>query len=304
MYNIYDAVLGIGMSMLSQTAAVVISFYFNKRRGLANGLSTTGSGLGFFIFPPLATYLLEELGLRGACVILAGIMMQGVICGALVIPGPNDPRKLRPKKDKKNLLGIASLVRLTHAQTMVFTVPDQSSMYLSNKRYYEEIIAEVQDKGCCGKFLHILKKITKASFDVKLLKNGAFMLYLIGTVLRQLVGYIPSMFIVSRALLFGIRNEEAGFLLSIFGVTNIIGRLLFGFIADLSFIRRRRCYFYGLMAIGAGVVSLYNFGESLSHQMAYCGLYGLMFGKFYCFFGQKISITNIQSGKRLFTFNL
>lgn len=267
------------MSMLSQTAAVVISFYFTKRRGLANGLATTGSGLGFFLFPPLATYLLEELGLRGACVILSGVMMQGVVCGALVIPGPNDPIKLRPKKTKKHRLGIASLVHLTHTQTLLLTVPDQSSMYMANMQFYKELNAATQHKSRCDKFLHILKEITKASFDAKLLKNGAFMLYLTGTVLRQLVGYIPSMFIVSRAINYGIRSEDTGFLMSIFGVANIIGRLLFGFLADVSFIRHRRCYFYGLMSIGAGAMSLFNFGELLSHQMIYCGLYGLFFGK-------------------------
>lgn len=266
------------MSMLSQTAAVVISFYFEKRRGLANGLSTTGSGLGFFIFPPLTTYLLEELGLRGACIILAGIMMQGVVCGALVIPGANDPRTRRPKKEKVRL-GIASLVRLTHTQSLMLTITDQSSMYLSSKQYYEQLNLITQGKSRSQKFLHILKEITKASFDAKLLKNGAFMLYLVGTVLRQLVGYIPSMFIISRALNFGIRNEDTGFLMSIFGVTNIVGRLVFGFLADVPFIRDRRCYFYGATSIGAGAVSLFNFGEQLSHQMIYCGVYGLMFGE-------------------------
>ncbi|XP_067946836.1 monocarboxylate transporter 4-like [Watersipora subatra] len=299
LYLTMGALTGIGMSMLSQTAAVTISFYFDKRRGLANGIATTGSGFGFFIFPPLATYLLEAFGLSGACVILAGIMLHGIVFGALVIPNSNDPRSRARAKGQRRLLSIASLVQLTHTQTFLLTITDQSSMYVANMRQYEEFFAAAQDKKCCEKFLHILKEIAKASFDMKLVKDGAFMLYLTGTVMRQLVGYIPGMFIVSRALHFGIRNEETGFLMSTFGVTNIVGRLLLGFLADLPMVKRRRCYLYGIMAISAGVVTSYNFGPLFYHQMLYCGFFGLFYG---CTISMKCTVlTDIIGSEKICT---
>lgn len=266
--------------MLSQTASVVVSFYFSKRRGIANGISTTGSGLGFFIFPPLATYLLETLGLQGTCVILAGIMLQGVVCGALVIPLP-EHKNLR-RKSKLSKHGIATLIHWTHAQVpMVLTPMDNSGMYMASVHYYKKYFSLMGSDSRCQRFCTLLKEITKASFDIKLLKNGGFILYLLGTVMRQLVGYIPSMFIVDRALSFGIPKESTGFLMSVFGVTNIIGRLVFGFLADVKHVRDQRCYLYAAVAIAAGAVSLYNFGEELWHQMLYCGVYGLMYGEYH-----------------------
>lgn len=265
------------MSLLSQTASVAVSFHFNKRRGLANGLATTGSGLGFFVFPPMTTYLLEEFGLRGTCFIMAGIMMQGIVFGALVINSANGPTNNRPsQRGNGEHYGVASLVRQS---SLLLSVTDHSNMYFSGIQQCMRLSAAHSNKGRCSKFFLLVKDIAKASFDVKLLRNAAFMLYLFGTLLRQLVGYIPSMFIVSRALMFGISYESSGFLMSVFGITNIVGRLLFGFLADTPPIRQKRCYLYGATAIGAGAVSLVNFGEHLAHQMVYCGLYGLLYGK-------------------------
>ena len=269
---------GVGMSMSSQTASVVVSFYFNKRRGIANGISTTGSGLGFFIFPPLATYLLDELGLQGTCLMFSGIMLQGVVFGALVIPLP-EHKKMR-RKSKRSKHGIASLVKATHAQfPMVLTPMDNSGMYMASVHYYNKYSTIMGAESRCERFWSLLREITKASFDFKLLKNGAFLLYLLGTVMRQLVGYIPSMFIVDRALSFGINKESTGFLMSVFGVTNIVGRLVFGFLADVKHIREKRAYLYACVAIVAGVVTLFNFGPLLIHQMIYCGIYGVMYGE-------------------------
>lgn len=273
------------MSMLSQTASISISFYFNKKRGLANGISTTGSGLGFFIFPPLLTYLLEEFGLKGTCIILAGIMMQGIVCGALVIPlkhqlSNSDKAKMR------NRQRIASLVQWARQQSTIVICAhaDQSSIYSSNIHFvqaqydlYNSSLGAATNG--CSRFYNLLKLIAKASFDSKLLKDGAFMLYLLGTVLRQLVGYVPPMFIVSRAIDFGIAQESTGFLMSAYGVTNIIGRLLISFLADVSFVKPRRCYLYGLVSICAGAVTVVNFGSQLSHQMTFCAFYGLFYGR-------------------------
>lgn len=273
-------ILGIGMSMLSQTAAVVISFQFSERRGLANGISTTGSGLGFFIMPPLTTYLLDELGLRGTCLMLAGVMMQGIVCAALVFPSPNDPVSVR-KRMKVRKYGIAHLIQWAHAQSsIVLKATDEGDMYPCSSGFYQaNANLYSNDGGCVRKFCYLVKEIARASFDMKLLKNGAFVLYLLGTILRQFAGYIPSMLIISRAISFGIPREDTGFLMSVFGVTNIVGRLMFSFLADRPFIRHRRCYYYGAVSIGAGLVTLYNFGEQLTHQMVYCSLYGLMYGK-------------------------
>lgn len=48
----------------------IVTSYFSKRRGLANGLCISGSALGSIILPPVLRYLLDEFGYRGACLIM------------------------------------------------------------------------------------------------------------------------------------------------------------------------------------------------------------------------------------------
>lgn len=44
----------------------MVGQYFEKRRGLANGLCTSGSALGSVLIPPLLRVLLSEYGYRYA----------------------------------------------------------------------------------------------------------------------------------------------------------------------------------------------------------------------------------------------
>lgn len=53
---------------------------------MATGIAVCGSGVGTFVFAPLATMLKEEFGWRGATLILAGMILNCVIFGALMRP--------------------------------------------------------------------------------------------------------------------------------------------------------------------------------------------------------------------------
>lgn len=71
-------------------AIAVVAFYFDKRLSLATGLAVCGSDIVTFIFAPITQYLINEYGWRGAMLILSGIFLNIVICGALMreIEGP------------------------------------------------------------------------------------------------------------------------------------------------------------------------------------------------------------------------
>ncbi|QNK66445.1 MCT family MFS transporter [Variovorax sp. PAMC26660] len=80
--------LGVGASYVPVLGAV--QRWFVKRRGFASGLAVSGIGVGTLVMPPLASFLIEQLGWRHAYLAL-GVLAAVVGVGmALLIE--NDPR--------------------------------------------------------------------------------------------------------------------------------------------------------------------------------------------------------------------
>ena len=78
----------VGLAMTYIPSLLVVTFYFEKRRGLATGLAVTGSGLGAFAFPPLMEFLISLYAWRGTLLILGGICFNIIVAGALFRPLP------------------------------------------------------------------------------------------------------------------------------------------------------------------------------------------------------------------------
>jgi hypothetical protein len=95
----YGVFGGIGFGMIYLPAVVLCGLYFEKKRSLATGIAVCGSGFGTFVFAPLARFLLEYFGgWKGANLVLAGIILNCAIFGALMRP------LTYPKKSKQKSL--------------------------------------------------------------------------------------------------------------------------------------------------------------------------------------------------------
>ncbi|XP_048363005.1 monocarboxylate transporter 14 isoform X2 [Sphaerodactylus townsendi] len=82
----FGVTAGIGSGMVYLPAVVMVGEYFQKRRALAQGLSTTGTGFGAFLMTILLKYLCVEFGWRGAMIIHGAICLNLCVCGALMRP--------------------------------------------------------------------------------------------------------------------------------------------------------------------------------------------------------------------------
>lgn len=82
----YVLYTGIGFGMIYLPAIVTVGHWFDKKRAFATGLAVCGTGIGTFLFPPLAKRLIDEYDWRGAHLILAGIVLNCAVCGALFKP--------------------------------------------------------------------------------------------------------------------------------------------------------------------------------------------------------------------------
>ncbi|XP_033758657.1 monocarboxylate transporter 9-like [Pecten maximus] len=82
----YGVIGGIGFCMMFIPAIIVVGLYFDKKRALATGIATSGSGLGTFGYAYLTDALLSTYGWRGTILILAGIVLNVVVCGLIFRP--------------------------------------------------------------------------------------------------------------------------------------------------------------------------------------------------------------------------
>lgn len=103
----YGVMGGIGFGLIYLPAVVCVGYYFETKRSLATGIAVCGSGFGTFAFAPLATILLENFGWRGANLILAGLILNCAVFGAMMRPlefpkGPScKPLLLRMADEKR-----------------------------------------------------------------------------------------------------------------------------------------------------------------------------------------------------------
>lgn len=82
----YGVMGGIGFGLIYLPAVVCVGYYFETKRSLATGIAVCGSGFGTFAFAPLATMLLENFDWQGANLILAGLILNCAVFGAMMRP--------------------------------------------------------------------------------------------------------------------------------------------------------------------------------------------------------------------------
>ena len=105
--------------MIYIPSILIVGFYFERHRALANGLTSSGSGIGTFIYSPLTHFLQNKYTWKGALLILSGIVLNCIVCGALYRP-LNYKRKVRkPVKSLSALDDLSTLekqLQLTNAK--------------------------------------------------------------------------------------------------------------------------------------------------------------------------------------------
>ena len=76
--------------------------WFNQKRLLANGISTSGTGFGMLIMAPFVQWLISFYGLQGTFLILTGISLNGIVCGLLIPSQSPEDSVVRQKGDESS----------------------------------------------------------------------------------------------------------------------------------------------------------------------------------------------------------
>ncbi|KAG7208740.1 hypothetical protein KM043_014936 [Ampulex compressa] len=86
LYVSYGLMVGIGAGLSFPPTVYIVTAYFERLRGFANGLCISGSAIGTIVLPPLLQYLLDCFGYRGAVLIMGAITLNTLVCGLLYHP--------------------------------------------------------------------------------------------------------------------------------------------------------------------------------------------------------------------------
>lgn len=104
LYVSYGVLVGAGAGLAFPPTVYIVTSYFVKKRGLANGLCISGSAIGSIILPPLLRFLLQEYGYRGSVLIMGAIMLNVWAAGLLYQPVENHlvPAKVNDNDNDKD----------------------------------------------------------------------------------------------------------------------------------------------------------------------------------------------------------
>ncbi|XP_046423431.1 monocarboxylate transporter 13-like [Neodiprion fabricii] len=86
LYLSYGVMVGIGAGLSFPPTVYIVTAYFERLRGFANGLCISGSAIGTIVLPPFLQYLLDHFGYRGAVLLMGGITLNTWICALLYHP--------------------------------------------------------------------------------------------------------------------------------------------------------------------------------------------------------------------------
>lgn len=155
----YVLVGGIGVSTLTVPVMVTMSRWFIKKRGLMMGIVQAGNGIGGFIFPPLAGWLILTYGWRSAYAVLGIITFIGILVAGFFLR--RDPRdrgqlpdgvSLEVASDVKQLnpslraIGI-SLRQALHMKEFWMIAGLFSCFGFCRQAFTAHLVAHVQDLG-------------------------------------------------------------------------------------------------------------------------------------------------------------
>jgi Major Facilitator Superfamily len=152
-------------------------------------------------------------------------------------------------------------------------------MYKNDPNMYHKSITSVAEvdgtaeegkHSICGKDVwHTLSEL----MDLRLMLDVVFVLFAISNFLTSIGFVVPYIFLPARGRKRGLSESESAWLISAVGISNTIGRVVFGYIADFKFVNRLMMYNTALVLCGVASI-----GSSVCFNFALLMVYSFIFG--------------------------
>lgn len=248
---------GVGSGMVYLPAVVMVGQYFQKRRALAQGLSTTGTGFGAFLMTALLKHLCIEFGWRNAMFIQGAVSLNLCVCGALMRPlSPKDivseKHVLRSNSEDNQAKALSHSAETIKSNRVLREEPEKKEAATN-----EEVLDCVQHTETGGPSrsgrnmygLCILKTVSRLMVRVRktfaiwyssyfgaasLFTNRIFVAFIIWALFAYSSFVIPFIHLPEIVKQYNLLSQNNMFpLTSIIAIVHIFGKVILGMFSDI-----------------------------------------------------------------------
>lgn len=203
--------MGWGLVFTPMLATVMA--HFTRRRTLALGISLSSVGLSSFAFNPLFQLLVEKYTWRGAILILGGLSLNLVPCGALIRPRRRSEAPVEVR-DTLVVWGFGNIWRVEHI-----------------------LVSSLQQNPTSGQRCPSWFQRVSSYLELPLLLERPYVTYVIGITFINVGYFVPYFHLVAHGRQAGFSQYQAAFVMSAAGVSDILGRVVSGWFSDLRLLR-------------------------------------------------------------------
>ncbi|XP_026566786.1 monocarboxylate transporter 9 [Pseudonaja textilis] len=303
----YGIIVGLGCGLLYTATITITCQYFDKRRGFALGLISTGSSIGLFIYAALQKELIELYGLDGCLLITGALSLNILPCGSLMRPLPvvqkPDPEKvpdqylLYLKKEKASHEEHATTPEKAQSEGkgenqgplsnhQANGLPVHSQLLLAASREADSYPKKVAEQT------YLCKQLAKQKWGLylkywedtlSLFQNKVFSALFLAIFLFDVGSFPPSLLMEDVARSSNITEGDSVVpLISIIGIMTAVGKLALGALADVDWINALYLYVLTLILM-AGALVLIPFAQSYSTLAILSGVLGFLAGNWSIF---------------------
>ncbi|XP_021378223.1 monocarboxylate transporter 12-like isoform X1 [Mizuhopecten yessoensis] len=243
MFLTIGIVCGVGSGLALAPCGTIVSFYFLKKRALANGILVSGSGLSSFVFPYLYRYAIDRFGVKGALIIISGLALHMCIAGALL----------------RQPLELAT----THRSPDKYTEVETNDIKLTKNQ-----TSELKKRG--------------NTFPVymRLLRNTRLVMFIIVFAINVLAYAANFVAFPAHMQSLGLNQSQVTIAFSMIGAAEVFTRSLFGWFADKKYVANSTIMIFSGVLSGVAAILL-PFLKTFPFMVAYGLVIGIFPGAFW-----------------------
>ncbi|XP_051284566.1 monocarboxylate transporter 9 [Dicentrarchus labrax] len=267
----YGIVVGLGCGLVYAATLTITCQYFDKRRGLALGIVTTGTSVGAFIYATAQNELIVMYGLDGCLLIIGAVALNLMACAGFMrplnMPGYYLKQKAALERNtEEQLFEKPPLDDLKITTGSTATTPEKTLMVKELLITIDTKELAIQTENKKGSFLSglgimkVMKKKQQAYFKYmhsmyEILQDQAMVAFCIAVFLFSLGAFPPVLFIEDVAQSQGLVEEVSVIpLVSIGAIATCVGKLVLGILVDIKWMNGIYLYAFTMFAEGVSLL--------------------------------------------------